>query len=85
MCMSKEACVFLELKLNSSDHHWLCFGGVSERPKEHAWKACKRDKRFVGSNPTSSANSQPFFLSAIFFATFFFNLLYTLAPVSFEY
>ncbi len=29
-------------------------GGVSERPKEHAWKACKRDKRFVGSNPTSS-------------------------------
>ncbi len=21
---------------------------------EHAWKACKRDKRFVGSNPTSS-------------------------------
>ncbi len=29
-------------------------GGVSERPKEHAWKACIRDKRIVGSNPTSS-------------------------------
>lgn len=23
---------------------------------EHAWKACKRDKRFVGSNPTSSVS-----------------------------
>ncbi len=30
------------------------YGGVSERPKEHAWKACMRDKRIVGSNPTSS-------------------------------
>ena len=29
-------------------------GGVSEWPKEHAWKACIRDKRIVGSNPTSS-------------------------------
>ena len=25
---------------------------------EHAWKACKRDKRFVGSNPTSSVFSE---------------------------
>lgn len=29
-------------------------GGVSEWPKEHAWKACIRYKRIVGSNPTSS-------------------------------
>ena len=29
-------------------------GGVSEWPKEHAWKACVRHKRTVGSNPTSS-------------------------------
>ena len=34
------------------DRHVL--GGVSERPKEHAWKACVREKRTVGSNPTSS-------------------------------
>ena len=34
------------------------FGGVSEWPMEHAWKACKRDKRFVGSNPTSSVGRQ---------------------------
>jgi hypothetical protein len=32
----------------------LRFGGVSERPKEHAWKVCVRQKRTVGSNPTSS-------------------------------
>ena len=31
------------------------YGGVSEWPMEHAWKACKHDKCFVGSNPTSSA------------------------------
>ena len=30
------------------------YGGVSEWPKEHAWKACVRQKRTVGSNPTSS-------------------------------
>ncbi len=29
-------------------------GGVSERLKEHVWKACMRDERIVGSNPTSS-------------------------------
>lgn len=32
---------------------YLC-GGVSERPIEHAWKACVRLSRTVGSNPTSS-------------------------------
>ena len=33
----------------------LYLGGVSEWLMEHAWKACMRDKRIVGSNPTSSA------------------------------
>ena len=32
----------------------LFLGGVSEGPKEHAWKACVRVKPTVGSNPTSS-------------------------------
>ena len=30
-------------------------GELSEWSKEHAWKVCKRQKRFVGSNPTLSA------------------------------
>ncbi|CAA7626214.1 hypothetical protein MTBUT4_730013 [Magnetospirillum sp. UT-4] len=30
-------------------------GGVAERSKAHAWKVCIRQKRIVGSNPTSSA------------------------------
>lgn len=42
--------------MTSFDYHLRVsfIGGVSEWPMEHAWKACKRDKRFVGSNPTSS-------------------------------
>ena len=27
---------------------------MSERPKEHAWKACVRQKRTAGSNPALS-------------------------------
>lgn len=34
--------------------HYASPGGVSEWLKEHAWKACVRHKRTVGSNPTSS-------------------------------
>jgi hypothetical protein len=34
--------------------YYLQFGEVSEWPKEHAWKACKR-KRFEGSNPSLTA------------------------------
>ena len=30
---------------------------MAERSKAHAWKVCKRQKRFVGSNPTLSATS----------------------------
>ena len=32
-------------------------GGMAERFKAHAWKACVREQRTVGSNPTPSANS----------------------------
>ena len=31
------------------------FGEVSERSKEHAWKACVRQPRTEGSNPSLSA------------------------------
>ena len=31
-------------------------GGMAEWLKAHAWKACIRQKRIVGSNPTPSAN-----------------------------
>ena len=31
-------------------------GEVLEWLKRHAWKACKRQKRFGGSNPSLSAN-----------------------------
>ena len=31
------------------------FGAMSEWSKEHAWKVCKRQKRFEGSNPFLSA------------------------------
>ena len=30
-------------------------GGVAERSKAHAWRACIRVSRIVGSNPTPSA------------------------------
>ena len=30
-------------------------GELSERPKEHDWKSCRRDKRLEGSNPSLSA------------------------------
>ena len=33
----------------------VCQGKVSERSKEHAWKACIRQKRIAGSNPAFSA------------------------------
>jgi len=32
---------------------------VSEWSKEHAWKVCKRQKRFEGSNPFLSATQCP--------------------------
>jgi len=33
---------------------------VSEWSKEHAWKVCKRQKRFEGSNPFLSATNPVF-------------------------
>ena len=36
-------------------NHILTFGEVLEWLKRHAWKACKRQKRFGGSNPPLSA------------------------------
>ena len=36
--------------------HIFTFGEVLEWLKRHAWKACKRQKRFGGSNPPLSAN-----------------------------
>ncbi len=33
-------------------------GKVLEWLKRHAWKACKRQKRFTGSNPVLSANQR---------------------------
>ena len=37
--------------------HIFTFGEVLEWLKRHAWKACKRQKRFGGSNPPLSASS----------------------------
>ena len=37
--------------------HIFTFGEVLEWLKRHAWKACKRQKRFGGSNPPLSAES----------------------------
>ena len=34
-------------------------GKMLEWLKRHAWKACKRLKRFTGSNPVLSANNKP--------------------------
>ncbi len=34
-------------------------GKMLEWLKRHAWKACKRLKRFTGSNPVLSANKKP--------------------------
>ena len=34
-------------------------GEVLEWLKRHAWKVCKRQKRFAGSNPALSANRLP--------------------------
>ena len=34
------------------------YGEMAEWSKAHAWNACNRPKRFVGSNPTFSANNQ---------------------------
>ncbi len=31
-------------------------GEMAERSKAHAWKACNRQKRFMGSNPILSAS-----------------------------
>ena len=44
-------------KLVNPDHHAIISmqGEVAERPKAHAWRACDRHKRSVGSNPTLSA------------------------------
>ena len=44
-------CAVLNPRLATGGFH----GGVSEWLKEHAWKACVRYKRTVGSNPTPSA------------------------------
>ncbi len=49
------------------------YGGVSEWPMEHAWKACIRDKRIVGSNPTSSVFS--FFVSKKYYALYEKNVV----------
>ena len=38
--------------------HPLSKGKVLEWLKRHAWKACKRQKRFAGSNPVLSAYNQ---------------------------
>lgn len=34
------------------------YGEMAEWSKAHAWNACNRPKRFVGSNPTFSASNQ---------------------------
>ena len=39
-------------------------GGVAERLKAHAWKACVRDKRTAGSNPAPSASYIAKFLAS---------------------
>ena len=38
--------IYLHLRFNREVSEWL---------KEHAWKVCKRETRFVGSNPILSA------------------------------
>ena len=44
-------------------------GGMAERLKAHAWSACIRQKRIVGSNPTPSANTT--FIILILFTNIF--------------
>ena len=52
--------VLAELARGRTYHYsWQRFdgeGGMAEWLKAHAWKACGRRKRPVGSNPTPSAN-----------------------------
>ena len=38
---------------------FISYGEVLEWLKRHAWKACKRQKRFGGSNPPLSAKGNP--------------------------
>ena len=35
----------------------IYFGEMAEWSKAHAWKVCKRQKRFMGSNPILSAEN----------------------------
>ncbi len=52
-------------------------GKMLEWLKRHAWKACKRLKRFTGSNPVLSANKKPQLMRInCGFFLFFLTLLY---------
>src|SRR5262249_1269726 len=57
----------------------LLLGGVSERLKEHAWKACVRYKRTVGSNPTPSANLHRIFTDFSAYSSVSFKFVHAIS------
>ena len=52
-------------------------GKMLEWLKRHAWKACKRLKRFTGSNPVLSANKKPQLMRINCGFFYFFSLCFT--------
>ena len=55
---------------------FISYGEVLEWLKRHAWKACKRQKRFGGSNPPLSAKGNPKGFPFFYFLIVFDILLY---------
>lgn len=53
----------LSVGVVKNDSLFFSFGGVSEWPKEHAWKVCMHDKCIVSSNLTSSEIFSYFFIA----------------------
>ena len=52
-------------------------GKMLEWLKRHAWKACKRLKRFTGSNPVLSANKKPQLMRVNCGFSYFFSPCFT--------